>query len=99
MGDALTRYRVDYKGGFATSDLTGFSSGVSVNFASGDAFQGPVIEIASLWYPPSFQQIKTGLEWPVFLYGLNGSAEERHGRCQPSFERDRSLTVVDASRS
>ena len=36
MGDALTRYRVDYKGGFATSDLTGFSSGVSVNFASGN---------------------------------------------------------------
>ena len=79
MGDALTRYRVDYKGGFATSDLTGFSSGVSVNFASGDAFQGPVIEIASLWYPPPLRQIKTGLEWPVFLYGLNGSEEEGHG--------------------
>lgn len=28
VGNALTRYRVaDYKGGFATSDLTGFSSG------------------------------------------------------------------------
>lgn len=43
MGDALTRYRVDYKGGFATSDLTGFSSGVSVNFATGDAYQRFVI--------------------------------------------------------
>lgn len=43
MGDALTRYRVDYKGGFATSDLTGFSSGVSVNFVTGDAYQRSVI--------------------------------------------------------
>jgi len=49
VGDALTRYRVDYKGGFATSDLTGFSSGVSVNFATGDAYQRLVIEIDSPW--------------------------------------------------
>ena len=67
MGDALTRYRVDYKGGFATSDLTGFSSGVSVNFATGDAYQRIVIReaIRSVAVAGLARQKKTDLERPV----------------------------------
>lgn len=65
MGDALTRYRVDYKGGFATSDLTGFSSGVFVNFVTGDAYQRFVIGPFTRRPYKIGQAKKTVLERPV----------------------------------